>query len=256
MKHWIIRSGFDDGGYLNMIDSIVRLGYTYQLVDCIPFSEEYDLPDVDVANTIVYGGQGLLNYAKRMGYKGVFYNDNFDVNSWQKHWGTELLNFDSITAKIKDLEPTMDKFFIRPLHDNKKFSGQLMDLVEFNGWKSKILSLDGYSTIDGDTEVTIATVKNIMAEYRIIVVNGKYITGSEYKRADKVNYFAHVPEYIIEYVNKVCSVWCPDVAFCLDIAETYDDGYVCKILEVNCVNGIGLYLCDTNKYVYHLSECF
>lgn len=259
MKHWIIRNGFDDGGYINMIESIIKLGYTHELVDYIPFSEEYDLSHIDLNNTVVYGGQGLLNYAKRMGYKGVFFNDNFDVLSWQNHWGNELLNYDSIVSTIEKMNPTIDRFFIRPLHDNKKFSGQLMDLEEFNGWKAKVMGLDpnDFSTIDRTTEIVISTVKKIIAEYRTIVVNGKFVTGSEYKRGDKVCYHHFVPEYVIDYVNKMSSIWCPDTAFCLDIAEVYQDNeYVCKIIEVNCVNGIGLYLCDTDKYVHSLSECF
>ncbi len=40
-KHWLIRKGFNDSAYLSMIESIVKLGYEYTLIDTIPFSKEY-----------------------------------------------------------------------------------------------------------------------------------------------------------------------------------------------------------------------
>lgn len=256
-KHWLIRKGFNDSAYLSMIESIVKLGYEYTLIDTIPFSKEYDVPDLPLDSVIVYGGQGFIEYGKNKGYGGVFFNDNFNVKTWLDNWKDEVLNYDSIIGTIGDIQTDLQKFFIRPLHDNKKFSGQIMNLSDFNHWKYLLSKIDGYSTVDLNTEIVISSIKNIVVEYRIIVVDGKYITGSEYKRADRVAYFPFVPEYVQEYVDELCSKWTPDTAFCLDIAEVEIDGvFQCKILEVNCVNGIGLYCCDTDKYVNAISSCF
>lgn len=258
--HWIIRKGFSDAGAQNLLKSLERLGYEYTMIDYIPFEDiPYNLPEnLDTKNVIVYGGQGLINYAKDNNwYPGAFTNENFNVTSWLENYGEELLNYDSVVGKIKDIEPTMQHFFIRPLHDSKSISGQLMHLDEFNVWKASILNIpdDCYSTINGDTEMVISSIKQLVAEYRLFVVNSEVVTGSEYKRGDTVAYYEFVPEYVLEYAKKVISMWEPDRAYCLDIAEVFnpEGSSFCKVLEINCINGCGLYAADTMKYAHYLS---
>lgn len=265
--HWLIRDGFSDQGYLNLLTALERLGYEYTLVKCIAF-DDYNYTDLDgnplpdsLSNkpVMVYGGQGLIDYAKHRGwYPGAYTNENFNVSIWQEHWKDELLNNDSIIGTMGDIiEPPYEHFFIRPLFDNKNFAGMLMHSDEYKSWRQKILAIpdDCYSTMNKDTLITIATIKHIIAEYRLFVVNGKVVTGSEYKRGDNVGYYEYLPTYILDYAQKVIDIWEPDQAYCLDIAEIgKEDGtYDYKVLEVNCINGCGLYASDVYKYAHHLS---
>lgn len=257
---WVIRKGFSDKAYLQLIEALSRMDIEYIMVDYVPFDDEnvYGLPDdFDRTDVIAYGGQGLINYGKNHGWSGVFQNDNFAVTAWMAHYGDELLNYDSVVTTIEKANPKADRLFVRPVHDTKSFSGQLMDWENFYTWKNSILAIpdDVFSTITGNTEITIATVKQIIAEYRLFVVDGKVVTGSEYKRGNTVAYYEHVPEYVLEYAKKVISMWEPDLAYCLDIAEVYsDNGSYCKVLEINCINGCGLYASDVYKYANALQS--
>lgn len=256
---WLIQSGFNDGGYLSLIESLERLSIEYYLVDVIPFGGGYKLPDgLTTKDIIVYGSSSFIQFAKDQCWTpGSYINDNFAVDVWAKHYKEELLNSDSMYGTIINIEIPYEHFFIRPVYDNKKFSGMLMHRDEFESWRSKILDIpdEEYSTIKGNTEICISTIKQIIVEYRLFVVDGKVVTGSEYKRGDCVAYYEFIPEYILEYAKTVIDMWVPDNAFCLDIAEILiDDKPYCKVLEINCINGCGLYMADTDKYVYALTN--
>jgi len=260
--HWVIKKGYCGEGYLDIIDSVERLGHSYSLVNykrseniSIEINDKFDTNQV-----MVYGGLGLINYAQKNNWKiGAFFNDNFSVDVWQKHYKEELLNDDSIITTLGELEvPHLDNFFIRPLHDNKSFNGQLMSRSEYMDWRKKIIEMntESYSAVDKNTQITIAKPKYIVTEYRLFVVDSQIITGSEYRRGNKIFYNAHVPEFVIAYAQKVMSIWQPDRAYCLDIAEVYQENApsICKVLEINCINGCGLYAADPDKYVHFLSE--
>jgi len=260
---WVVRKGFSDKAYHQLLEALERLEIKHYVVEYVPFDDEnvYGLPEnFDEKDVIVYGGQGLINYGKKHGWTGVYQNDNFSVDAWMRHYGTELLNYDSAITTIEKAFVDAPRVFVRPVHDTKSFSGQLMDREDFYTWKNSILAIpdDVFTTINGKTEISISTVKDIVAEYRLFVVDGKVVTGSEYKRGDTVAYHSHIPEYVLEYANLVIAMWEPDKAYCLDIAELYGEGAGCKVLEINCINGCGLYAADVYKYVhtlhYYLSD--
>lgn len=258
---WVVRKGFSDKAYLTLVEALERMDIPHYLVDYVPFDDSnvYGLPEgFNATNVIVYGGQGLINYGKKHGWVGVFQNENFSVDKWVANYGYELLNSDSVITTIRESRPTGDKVFVRPVYDSKSFSGQVMDVDDFYTWKNSILAIpdDVYSTLTGDTLISHAPVKKIIAEYRLFVVDGEVVTGSEYKRGDTVAYYPYIPEYVLKYANNVISMWEPDKAYCLDIAEVYNEygDSFCKVLELNCINGCGLYAADVYKYVHYLQS--
>lgn len=253
--HWLIQSGFNDNGYKTLITALERMGITYTIVDVIPFGGGYSgIPELN-GPVMIYGSQSFIEFSKKNWWPGAYTNNNFSVDIWAKEYGEELLNYDSIYGTIGSIDVTLPKFFIRPIYDSKSFSGTIMTNEEFQLWRTQIKNLDGdYSTITSDTMIAVSPLKSIIAEYRLFVVNSKVVAHSEYKRGDTVKYSCNVPEYVLEYANKIINKWQPDFAYCLDIAEIYTDRYECKVLEINCINGCGLYDADVYAYVDALTN--
>jgi hypothetical protein len=94
--------------------------------------------------------------------------------------------------------------------------------------------------------IIISSPKRIQQECRFFVVDSKIVTYSQYKIGETVRYLPVVDDYLIEYVNKIISIWQPDIAYCLDICVS--DGQP-KVLEVNSINSSGLYALDTQKFI-------
>lgn len=255
--YWLIQSGFSDLGVESLIKSLESLDIPYSMVDSKAFGGGVDIPvELPSKDIMFYGGYSLTKYAAEQGWTGCFMNDNFNVETWKQTYGTDLLNYDSVTLKLGELNPDMTEFFIRPLEDTKSISGQIMTKDEFVYWKEKVLNIpdDCYKTIDKDTMFTVSSLKDILVEYRFLIVNNKIVTQSEYKRGHRVAYYEDVCDYVKEFVQIMISKWEPAKAYCLDVAELRDGSL--KVLELNNINSCGLYACDTQKLVYVLDNVF
>ena len=95
--------------------------------------------------------------------------------------------------------------------------------------------------------------KRIYREYRFFVVNGKVVTGSQYRVGLRVFSTECNEKDVIRYAQKMVDLWSPDVGYVLDIADT-PEGF--KVIEVNCLNASGFYACDMGKVVFALEEFY
>jgi glutathione synthase/RimK-type ligase-like ATP-grasp enzyme len=91
-----------------------------------------------------------------------------------------------------------------------------------------------------------ASLKKIYNEYRYFVVDGKVVTGSQYKLGKRVVYGEtdqniDIAQTFVDMLNKNI-----DQPYVIDIALT-DDGY--KVIELNTMNCAGFYACDMQKLV-------
>jgi hypothetical protein len=93
------------------------------------------------------------------------------------------------------------------------------------------------------------SLKEIYAEFRFYVVDGKVITGSMYKHSNKV-YYVNVTEFSDPELWKIAQErvdqWCPNRAFALDIAMTENEY---EVIEINAINSAGFYACDMGKFI-------
>jgi hypothetical protein len=187
---------------------------------------------------------------------GAFYNENFNHEKWVDNLGKDLLNYDSEVCRFADINPGYNPFFVRPCEDRKVFSGQVIDKANFEVWKRHTdqASYSGYTTLTPDTMVAVSPLKAIHAEWRFFVVDGKIVTGSLYKRGDRV---IHLPLLHREdaelFAEKMVEKWQPDRAFVMDVALT-DDGH--KVIEYNCLNSAGFYKANVAKIVTAIEEMF
>lgn len=252
---WIIQENlYKEEAFLDLIQALDNYDAEYQIVKVVPFSHEL-IPEPQVAGkVIVMGATTMIGIAQERNWSpGAYYNENFDCAVWNKNLGSEMLNFDSIICKFSEVDPPYNPFFIRPTKDRKVFSGEVIDKANFELWKrSTQEATDGYSTLTPDTMVSVAPLKAIHKEFRFFVVDGKVVTGSQYKFGDRV---IHLPALKGEdaelYAQDMVDKWCPADAFVIDVALT-DDGY--KVIEYNCLNSAGFYKSDLSKLVQALEE--
>jgi hypothetical protein len=248
--YWIVQENlYKEEAFLDLLHALEISGAKHEVVKVVPFSHEL-IPDSKPQGlVVVMGATTMIGIAQERGWNpGAFYNDNFDYRKWRENVGTELLNYDSEVCMFKDVNPSFNPFFIRPTEDRKSFTGEVIDKANYDLWlKSTQEVTDGYSTLKPETMVSVAPVKAIHAEWRFFVVDGKVITGSLYKRGDRVH---HLPLLRDEdsqiYAQRMVDQWQPDRAFVIDVALT-DAGY--KIIEYNCMNSAGFYKSNVNKLV-------
>ena len=256
-------------GFRRLVDAVKDLNLSYSIFKLRPFDHHIEIVDGLIPGgakpTMVWGMTTIEEVAKRYGWvPGVFKNENFDMRVFHKMWGTEMLNFDGQFHKLGEVPSFEGARFIRPVHDTKSFTGQLINGDEFEKWRQQLYELrHEYTTLDLNTEVMVATPKKLVNEARFFVVDKEVISGSTYRVGGRVLY-KHIDRNfplgipLLEYAERHCVAstselmpWTPAEAFVLDVGQT-DEGKL-KIIEVNCLNTSGFYDNDMTAVVKAIS---
>lgn len=251
--HWVINTNLHrEGGYHSLIEQLDHQGIAYTLVRKPPFVDYLVNMDDDVPMELkidgpvfVSGTTSMKLVSDKMGWSPG-YIDSPGIVECIEHWGHHMLNADARFGRIDEIQPPSGRFFIRPDEDSKTFSGEVMDDAHFNDWRAMVCSLDGYTTLPGDTLVMIASLKTIWAEYRCTVVDGRVVTASRYKTGTTVGYSTEVGDRIINFANARVREWNPRIAFTLDIADTPEG---LKVIETNALSSSGFYALDMGIFV-------
>lgn len=264
---WILQPGITDFGYLCLIEALKNRNIDYTMVKVVPdgellispdfdtFAREPNLDDdlfIDPSERIFpFGTIGLSKTAKNRSWiPGSFDNEEFTFEKWSNGFGLDnLLNGQSQIVKFGDIFESNDNYyFIRPCDDDKSFAGKVISNDEFKIWKDAVLKCtDHTSPLNKDTLITIAPVKEIYTECRVMIVNQKVITASYYKFGLKVRYEeVKDGEPVLAYAEEMANIYSPADAFILDIADT-PLGF--KIIEINNINSVGLYNMDVHKFI-------
>lgn len=239
-----------------LLEQLERQGSPYTLIGMVPFSGdvvtvEGDQKLEDIEGPVFGCGKGSMKHAARRYGWSPGYIEAAEYTDCLKHYGLHMLNHDSIVGKLSDVVPTEQRFFVRPNADDKSFNGQLMTKADFLDWQRQMTAMEDSATITRDDIVILAPLKEIYAEYRFYVVNGKVVTGSLYKSRDTVVYVSRVDEAVTEFAQQMVDIYAPSIAFVLDIADT-PDGF--KVLETNSISSSGFYAIDVGKFVAAINE--
>lgn len=258
---WIVQDNL--GSTSSTADSIKRAceneGQTYLPIQVIPFSSELpEKPEID-GKFVLYGRTTLMLNALADDFwkHGLFFTPElFTPVCYTKHWGEMMLNYDAFVVKLRDVceirdeelnHMSMDsKFFIRPNDDLKLFSSGVVTLALLNEMMENATE-DTSEPVNLNTEIYLSSVKNIDREWRLIMVDGKFISGSQYLP----NMSPVVPHEVIELAETAASIWTPAPVFVMDIAA---DGRRLKIIECNCFNGSGFYESDLDLIIRTVSK--
>jgi len=253
---WVVQENIrNEDHFGKLIEQLDIQKTPYQLVKVVPFVGDIE-PDINPEGLVfVSGAYSMEKLARKKGWVPGYFNQNLEYTNLLRHYGEHMLNSDAKIGTFDKLIPPSYEFFIRPVKDSKSFSGQVMNLAEFEEWRDKVIAVnefkDSHMTLRIDDKILVAPLKEIYVEYRFFVIDGKVITQSEYKRGNYIKSNARVDQYVIDFAQKMVELWQPNRAFDLDIAET-NQGL--KVLEINAINAAGFYHCDMGKFVHAINS--
>jgi hypothetical protein len=251
---WVLqRNLFNEQAFQSLQDQLVVQQTPHAVITLRPFIHHIE-PDIEIAGPVfVCSSTGLRRVARRKGWAPGYFDDNLDYRLLLEHYGEYMLNRDAQVCTLRAAKFDRDTMFVRPVSDDKQFAGQLMSRAEFVEWQQRVLALEGestYTTLTGEHLIVIAGPKPLFAEYRFYVVDGQVVTGSMYKRGDRVHYDARVDDCVANFAQACADRWSPNRAFCLDVAGTPEG---LKVLEINAINSSGFYGCDMGKFVHAIN---
>jgi len=165
-----------------------------------------------------------------------------------ERYGDLALNAGAVCAQLGELPRAMERFFIRPVLDNKSFAGTIMTWQELEQFRAGVASIadEEDATLRLSDRVVMAPLTEIRAEYRLFVIGDEVAAASRYKLGERVESSLQVPAEVLAFARAAVACWRPNDAFTIDIAET-DAGL--KVIELNSANSAGFYACDIGQII-------
>lgn len=258
---FIIQHNLMNGLQLQLTKDAVA-HYPHEFVGVIPFSHEITSLEPLVGREFIpYGSTLLTTLASDLKWKGLHFNmETFNYHAAVTN-RTDMLNGEylmEVEEAIRFFEsgPRDDQeWFIRPSHDLKQFSGQVITAKDAAEWLSDALACDssGSYQLPSDTPIVIAQPKPIQAEWRWFVVGGELISGSMYRHGTQLRKIRETSPDVIKEAQSFVNKWLPDPCCVMDLALVNDELYV---IEFNCINSSGFYDNDVPAifdalYKYH-----
>lgn len=260
---WLIESGVYRSEADGLLAEIRRQSMTGELVPYAALKQ---------GNTPIVGGRALGDGACAIGYgtfpfarqielhhcwtPGAWCNPaTLDCAVYYAHFGRFLLNehyaiLPGVEA-IRQADWLFDRFacdgrlFVRPTACDKLFVGRAVSREDF----ASILSPARY---DPATLVVVAPSRPITREWRLIVLEGRVIGGSQYAENSRRSIRAELPADVRAFAERMLAAvhWRPDPVFMLDICESA--GALC-LVELNGFSTSWLYACDLASVIAEVS---
>lgn len=251
---WIIQKNFNNN-FDKWINALESNESHYKTLEIVPFSDS--LPDVDLGDhkeVLVYGTTTMIKNASKKWNPGTFFNpENFKCSTWIEKYGNNCFNYGGKVWVLKDLiQNCPETCFIRPNNDLKDFSGVVVKKESVLDFYENVKK--GDYLFDENLEVYVAPIKHIQKEWRVFIVGGKAITASQYKLKSMIALDQKVEQRVLDFAQSMSDIWCPEKAFVMDICLTLENEL--KLLELNCFNASGAYLCDLTKIVKSVEDLF
>jgi len=191
-------------------------------------------------------------------------SDNWDCSQYYPVFGDLLFNKEYIMLPVGDLRRRKDelydwvssnKLFIKPNKGGKVFIGKC---VTKNDFDSHLDLLKIKYEVPDDEICIVAKPQSVDKEWRFLIVDGKVVTGSQYREYGK-----DVQENVesspsqggiwnfAEYVTLSKDISKFDRAWTLDICESNG---ILHVLEIGGFSSAGLYKMDVAKIVSSVSR--
>lgn len=262
--HWLVDEILQerqyDCGFPTIAEAAKNLGCQVYQTKYIPFSDRPDenipFPNGPIC-VISHGSIQFIRQIQRWYTEwcpgAYFVSKTESFSTFAAHYGSDMLNDEFymlpygefVRRGLKEGE----RVFIKPNAGFKEFTGKVIAWDNFN---EETNSMKQIEIVDPESLIIVAPVKDIKAEFRYVIVNGKVITGSEYRWDNTLDVRVDTLPECDDMAWKVAKhEWQPDYAYVCDIAMTESGP---KIIELNAFSSSGLYACDTNKIVKAISD--
>jgi len=236
-----------------MIENIHSLGLEHHILNIDPFDYDSIDPVKHDGPVIPYGGTKLIDAIKDDDNWFCAFNDDFSYSVAIENYGKRMFNGDGHCMKMKDFSPSMFKeegvFFIRPDKDIKEFAGHVIEVEEFLKWYNLIKG-QGWQ-VNEDTLIIVAPASRIDFEWRMFIVDNEVVSGSQYRKNQKLRISSEVPDIVYEYVKEAIAIWQPAPFFVMDICMV---GTELSIVEVGDFHSAGWYASDKRSIIEAISN--
>jgi hypothetical protein len=172
---------------------------------------------------------------------GLFYDvQKFDQANYSK-LNLPLLNQSAIYIPIKEnLNRAFEKDkFVKPSRDLKAFDAGILKANQTIG---DFISAKSRQRFYLEEILVVSDVLEMRDEYRFFVVGDKVVAGSAYRKDGVVIFDEKIPKMVFDIAEKYALLYSPSNIFTMDLARLNDDSI--KIIEYNCFNCSGVYLCN------------
>ena len=213
---------------------------------------------------------GSLQHGRRMSklpyYPGIYLTlENYECFRYYGHFGDNLLNSDYMMMGLNDVLRNKNKIFgrfgtesifIRPSDGFKSFPGQTLPRENFI-FDFNVLT-KSYGGLETDILCVVSPAKDIVEEYRFIVIDGKVVSGSLYmdrnNRKEWKAYYDKVCEdqKAFDFAVEMSKIYQPDKAYTIDVCKLQNGEY--KMIELNSFCCASMYGNDYDKVVSAVNE--
>jgi hypothetical protein len=252
--------------------SAILLDYDRQNFNLKKWTEHH----IDNGMPVIFYGslQVGQQFNKLSYYPGTYLTpEQYLTYNYYHYYGYNLLNNDYVLYPLNDIKNKLNniiyhfklnqsqKLFIRPIDGIKTFAGQLLPLSNFI--QEFDILCNSYGGLDMNTLCLLSTEKEIVEEYRFVIINNELVTGSMYFDENnigsfkpyfnkEVNITSRENEELVLFVLAQKNKYQPDKAFTMDICKLKDERY--KIMEINSLTSAALYGVNYSKVVEKLNE--
>ena len=262
---WAVENFTDSEDYRDLISAVQESGRDCQVIDRRN-NFDFDPSPYKENDCVLF--QGSIQMTRHVrnklpkGCRPIAYctEKNYDCGIYFQLFNGLLFNDKYTIMNVSDLKDekfeTYAEFgkealiFIRPTRGDKPFSGQLLDLQDFDRfWKNNLVC-----NADDTDGVVVSTPKTIVGEWRFVCSNRpEIIAYSTYIFQGQKTLVPSAPQNVIDFCQKVLEVgYFPDPVFTVDIC--WDADQRPWLLEFNSFSSAGLYAADKKKIVDKVSE--
>lgn len=245
---WLLQSDFDCR-YSNEIERILQ-SKNIEYVSG-QYYDSFFWKDMPENITFFYGS---ISFCQRMYklpiYKSIFDLDSLKCRNYYPKILRSLFNRDNVFITYEHLNNNREwlidtigdgnYIFVRPDDNNKLFTGCIVD-------RSTNLQRLTCETIEPNQMLVVSSPKNIDSEYRLIYIDGKFITGSQYQKNRKLNQeeVYENSECVVKFEKFFIQDRLPKMCV-VDIAE---NDYSFGVLELGAISCAGFYDCNIEKII-------
>lgn len=195
----------------------------------------------EIKGTFLYGSKLFIEKFNKYSFDSAFlnYENYFDLLK------IDMLNDDIVIGTLRDLDVSHDKFFIRPIENNKVINGKVITKEEFITLKDNFY-LTEPSLYDNELFL-VSPIKEIEEEYRFFILNKKIVGSSSYKPNKDLMVSDDLINYVKQKINEI-----PIETYVIDIAIIENNQF--KIIEFNNFNTSGIYNIDLDAFVKEVNN--
>ncbi len=254
MYYVVQENTFKEVHYEKLIEAFHKLRLDYEIVQVRPFIDTFEYK-TDRKDVFVFGALKLADMARKLKWvPGAIVGPNHDFTVYSQYYRENLLNYDSKIYKFGDEIPFTSNFhFIRPVLDSKVFSGKVFSQYDWKLKQYELLNNGHVTSLTKDTLIQVSTSKWIEKEIRFWIVDGKVVTGSQYRLGHRMVLDDRIDLDAIIFAQEMVDIYQLDKSFVLDICLT-DEGY--KIVECGSISCAGFYKSDVQKAIIALEKCY